>query len=172
MSEGNIIQQADNYQELTEAEFNSATEFFIKKDNGKYEKITKTDDHKYENGKYFKEKDQQPALSPSSEKPEITSEMEDTVLRLTEATLDRLERKKDLEPPPPAAVETTLTPAGTNSASKDQPQLQPPAAVKGGRRTKRKQQKKGGKSSKKHRKSYGNKSRRSSSKKSRRQGRK
>jgi hypothetical protein len=166
--------EASKYQELEEGDFNEVNEFFIKKEDGAYEKVTKTGEHTYEKGKYFKEKEQSsdtvttetlPAAGETSPTP--NNEQVAQTAQLVAAVMKTPEVK--------SAINNNA--AAGPAQAQPQPEAAGPATSNGGRRrTKRKQQKKGGKSAKKggkkHRKSSGKKSRRSSSKKSRRYGRK
>lgn len=174
-----VTPEAEKYQELTEEEFNIAAEFFIKKEDGTYEKVPKTAET-YEKGKYFKEKEQSsdtvttetsPAAGETSpaageKSPTPNNEQVAQTAQLVAAVMKTPEVK--------SAINNNA--AAGPAQAQPQPEAPASAAAAGGRRrTKRKQQKKGKsakKGGKKHRKSSGNKSRRSSSKKSRRQGRK
>jgi hypothetical protein len=162
--EQTVTPEAEKYQELTEDEFNNAAEFFIKKEDGTYEKVTKTD-HTYENGKYFKEKEQ--AIIPGQEQQQQQEQEQE----------QQQEQQQEQPSTTPGQEASPLTNEQVRAVIQQVKDQENKLNTSGGRRrTKRKQQKKGGKSAKKggkkHRKSSGKKSRRSSSKKSRRQGRK
>lgn len=172
--------EADKYQELEEGDFNKATEFFIKKEDGAYEKVTKTGDHTYEKGKYFKEKEPQEQQSSTGAGPAASEVTEGPA---TPAVTGGVPSKEQIDTATSLATTIVRDPefiaAATSVAagpSQTAGPVQPETAAHGGRRrTKRKQQKKGKsakKGGKKHRKTSGKKSRRSSSKKSRRHGRK